>query len=163
MTASTLVVAPSWVGDAVLSEPLIAALRRASTDRVIDVLAPPWCAPVYARMRGIDAIVENPVGHGELRLAVRKRIAGELRARRYELAIILPNSFKSALIPWLARIPVRRGYMGEGRRVLLTDARRRDRRLHTPLVERFVALADETMSPSSSRDQNGSGATEIAN
>jgi heptosyltransferase-2 len=161
MTGSTLVVAPSWVGDAVLSEPLIAALRRASIDRVIDVLAPPWCAPVYARMRGIDSILENPVGHGELRLAERKRIAAELRARSYQLAVILPNSFKSALIPWLARIPVRRGYMGEGRRVLLTDARQRERRLHTPLVERFVALADESV-PSPPLDRGDSGATQIA-
>ena len=63
-----LLVAPSWVGDAILSEPVIALLREPFADPVVDVLAPPWCGPVYARMRGIGRILENPVGHGALDL-----------------------------------------------------------------------------------------------
>lgn len=141
MPERILIVAPSWVGDAVLSEPLIAVLREPLQEPSIDVLAPPWCAPVYARMRGVGDIVESPFRHGELSLKRRRLLAQELRARGYAIAFVLPNSFKSALIPWLARIPRRIGYTGEMRRALLTDARRLDRRNLVRLVDRFVALA----------------------
>jgi heptosyltransferase-2 len=135
-----LIVAPSWVGDAVLSEPLIAVLREPLHEPSIDVLAPPWCAPVYARIRGVANIVDSPFRHGELALRRRRVLAQELRARGYAIAFVLPNSFKSALIPWLARIPRRIGYTGEMRRALLTEPRRLDRALPR-MVDRFVALA----------------------
>ena len=133
MAERILIVAPSWVGDAILSEPL--------GEPVVDVLAPPWCSPVYARMRGIGRIVENPLGHGELGLGRRRALAREIRARAYTRAFILPNSFKSALIPWFAGIPRRIGYAGEARRALLTETRRLDRKASPRLVDRFVALA----------------------
>ena len=141
MTERILIVAPSWVGDAILSEPLVAVLREPLGEPIVDVLAPPWCAPVYARMRGIGRIVENPLGHGELGLGRRRALAREIRARAYTHAFILPNSFKSALIPWFAGIPRRIGYAGEGRRALLTETRRLDRTTSPRLVDRFVALA----------------------
>jgi heptosyltransferase-2 len=141
MAERILIVAPSWVGDAILSEPLVAVLREPFAEPLVDVLAPPWCAPVYARMRGVGHIIENPLGHGELGLGRRRGLARELRARRYTRAFILPNSFKSALIPWLAGIPRRIGYAGEGRRVLLTETRRLDPKVFPRLVDRFVALA----------------------
>jgi heptosyltransferase-2 len=136
-----LIVAPSWVGDAILSEPLIALLREPLEQPAVDVLAPPWCAPVYARMRGIGRIVENPIGHGELALRRRRSIARELAANAYARAIVLPNSWKSALIPFLARIPRRTGYVGEGRYLLLNDRRRLDKKAMPRLVDRFAALA----------------------
>ncbi|HEX9277798.1 MAG TPA: lipopolysaccharide heptosyltransferase II [Casimicrobiaceae bacterium] len=141
MAERILIVAPSWVGDAILSEPLIAVLREPLGEPIVDVLAAPWCAPVYARMRGIGRIVENPLGHGELGLGRRRALAREIRARAYTRAFILPNSFKSALIPWFAGIPRRIGYAGEGRRALLTETRRLDRKAFPRLVDRFVALA----------------------
>ncbi len=141
MAERILIVAPSWVGDAVLSEPLVAVLREPMEAPILDVLAPPWCAPVYARMRGVGHIVDSPFQHGELALARRSMLARELRAGRYALAFVLPNSFKSAIVPWLARIPRRIGYSGEGRSALLTDARRLDRKALPRLVDRFVALA----------------------
>jgi heptosyltransferase-2 len=141
MAERILIVAPSWVGDAILSEPLVAVLREPFAEPFVDVLAPPWCAPVYARMRGIGRIIENPLGHGELGLGRRRALAREIRARGYTRVFILPNSFKSALIPWLAGIPRRIGYAGEGRRVLLTETRRLDPRAFPRLVDRFVALA----------------------
>jgi|SRR5689334_1839731 len=141
MAERILIVAPSWVGDAILAEPLFAVLREPFAAPVIDVLAPPWCAPVYARVRGVGRIVESPFRHGELGLRRRAELARELRAHAYTRAFVLPNSFKSALIPWLARIPRRTGYAGEARRALLTDARRLDRRSLPRLVDRFVALA----------------------
>ena len=141
MAERILIVAPSWVGDAILSEPLVAVLREPLGEPIVDVLAPPWCAPVYARMRGIGRIVENPLGHGELGLGRRRALAREIRARAYTRAFILPNSFKSALIPWFAGIPRRIGYAGEARRALLTETRRLDPKAFPRLVDRFVALA----------------------
>jgi heptosyltransferase-2 len=136
-----LIVAPSWVGDAILSEPLVALLRDPFEDPIVDVLVPPWCAPVYARMRGIRRIVETPFSHGKLDLAGRKRLAAELRGEGYTRAFVLPNSWKSALVPYLARIPKRVGYTGEVRWGLLTDARKLDKKLFPRLVDRFAALA----------------------
>jgi heptosyltransferase-2 len=141
MAERILIVAPSWVGDAILSEPLVAVLREPLGEPIVDVLAPPWCAPVYARMRGIGRIVENPLGLGELGLGRRRALAREIRARAYTRAFILPNSFKSALIPWFAGIPRRIGYAGEARRALLTETRRLDPKAFPRLVDRFVALA----------------------
>src|SRR5712671_6091479 len=102
MSERILIVAPSWVGDAVLSEPLLALLRERFGDPVIDVLAPPWCGPVYARMRGVSRVIANAIGHGRLDLRGRVRLARSLRATaahsRYTRALVLPNSWKSALV-----------------------------------------------------------------
>ena len=141
MAEPILIVAPSWIGDAILSEPLLAILREPMQEPIVDVLAPPWCAPVYERMRGVRNIIENPIGHRELRLRERRALARKLRSNGYARALVLPNSFKSALMPWMARIPRRIGYVREARGILLTDARRLDSKALPRLVDRFVALA----------------------
>ena len=141
MSERILVVAPSWVGDAILSEPLIALIREPYESPVVDVLAPPWCSPVYARMRGVGEIIESPLAHGSFDLPSRRRLAERLKAAQYSRAIVLPNSWKSALVPWLARIPRRIGYAGEFRYGLLTDARKLNRKALPRLVDRFAALA----------------------
>ena len=141
MTERLLVVAPSWVGDAILSEPLLALLREPFGDPNIDVLAPPWCGPVYARMRGVARVIDNPLPHGALDLRRRRAVAAELRKAGYQRALVLPNSWKSALIPWLAGIPRRTGYRGEFRYGLLNDVRKLDVRALPRLVDRFAALA----------------------
>jgi heptosyltransferase-2 len=146
-----LIVAPSWVGDAILSEPLIARLRAVYADAPIDVLAPPWCGPVYARMRGVRNVIANPVGHGRLDLRGRAALARSFRRRPpqdcYTRAFVLPNSWKSALVPWLAAIPIRTGYRGESRWGLLTDVRRLPRPAPPRLVDRFNALAEDSDAP----------------
>jgi heptosyltransferase-2 len=136
-----LVVAPSWVGDAILSEPLFARLRDAGAAAPLDVVAPPWCAPVYARMRGVGRILDAPAAHGSFALGARRRAGRALRDRRYTHAYVLPNTWKSALVPWFARIPQRIGYVGEARHGLLTEARRLDRRAMPQLAMRYAALA----------------------
>src|SRR5205823_14731711 len=78
MPERILIVAPSWVGDAVLSEPLVALLREPLEPAIVDVLAPSWCAPVYARMRGVRRIIESPFGHRELKLGQRRALARSL-------------------------------------------------------------------------------------
>ena len=137
-----LVIAPSWVGDAILSEPLIASLRSAANPPAgIDVVAPPWCRHVYARMRGIARIIDAPAAHGEFALRQRRRLGIALRGQGYARAYVLPNTWKSALVPWFARIPVRIGYVGEARHGLLTQPRRLDTRAMPQLVTRYAALA----------------------
>jgi len=135
-----LVVAPSWVGDAILSEPLFAWLRGAGVAASIDVIAPPWCGPVYARMRGVGRIIDSPAAHGQVALRERRRLGIALRGT-YTHAYVLPNTWKSALVPWFARIPRRIGYSGEARYGLLTEARRLDARALPQLVARYAALA----------------------
>jgi len=135
-----LIVAPSWVGDAILSEPLVARLSLLQDSPCIDVLAPAWCAPVYARMRGIGRIVESTLRHGRVDWAQRRALARTLSAQGYVQALILPNSWKSALVPWLARIPRRTGYVGEMRWGIVNDARRLDRNALARLVDRYAAL-----------------------
>jgi heptosyltransferase-2 len=139
---NVLVIAPSWVGDAVLTQPLLARLHARHPHIVLDVLAPPWTHALFSRMPEVHATLSSPFAHGELSLVRRYQLARDLHRRRYDQAIVLPNSFKSALIPWLARIPLRTGFVGEARRGLLNDARRLDPAALPLMVERFAALAE---------------------
>jgi heptosyltransferase-2 len=140
-----LVVAPSWVGDAVLAHPLIVRLKERDPGCVIDVLAPSWALAVFRRMPEVSKAIAMPFGHGELRLGERRRFARALAP--YDQAIVLPNSFKSALIPWHAGIAVRTGYRGEMRFGLLNDLRALDAAALPLIVERFAALAQPKGEP----------------
>ena len=120
MTRS-LVIAPQWIGDAVMSEPLLA--RLAARGEVLAVAALPWVAPVYRAMPQVGDVIELPFAHGRLDWSARRRIARELHGK-FDAAYVLPNSFKSALLPFLARIRMRIGYLGESRYGLLNRRRR---------------------------------------
>ena len=137
-----LVVAPSWVGDALLSQPLLTRLKQQSPQSRIDILAPGWALPIFRRMPEVGETLESPFAHGELALGKRWRLARSLRANGYDRAYVLPNSLKSALVPMFAGIPERIGFLGEWRQRLLTDARRLDERALPLMVERFAWLAD---------------------
>jgi heptosyltransferase II len=141
----TLVVAPSWVGDAVLSQPLLARLKARDPEGRIDVLGPPWALPVYARMPQAATLHALPFGHGDLRIAERRRFAKSLPP--YDRAVVLPNSLKSALVPWFAAIPQRTGWRGEWRYGLLNDVRTLDKAALPLIVERYAALADDAGAP----------------
>jgi heptosyltransferase-2 len=142
-----LIVAPNWVGDAVLTQPLLARLKQHDPHAVIDVLAPAWTLPAFARMPEVAGTLANPFGHGVLKLGARQRLARELKKSAYTQAIVLPNSLKSALIPLLAGIPQRTGYIGEARWGLLNDARRLDEKALPLMAERFAALAEPRGTP----------------
>jgi heptosyltransferase-2 len=137
-----LVIAPSWVGDAVLAQPLFKRLHERHRELTLDILAPPWTRALFARMPEINSTIDSPFGHSELALKRRYALARSLAAQRYEQAIVLPNSFKSALIPLFAGIPVRTGFIGEARWGLLNDTRRLDKRTMPLMVERFALLAE---------------------
>lgn len=143
--ARILIVAPSWVGDAVLTHPLLVRLKERDPAASIDVLGPPWALPVFRRMPQVAGTLTLPFGHGDLRLGERRRFGKALP--RYDQAIVLPNSLKSALIPWHARIPLRTGYRGEMRFGLLNDARTLDENAVPLMAERFAALAQPRGEP----------------
>ena len=138
-----LVVAPSWVGDTVLAQPMFRLLHQRHAHLTLDVLAPPWTLPLLSRMPEIRRGIVAPFGHGELKFGERRRLARELEAAHYDQAIVLPNSWKSALIPLLAKIPLRTGFRGEMRYVLLNDLRTLDKHALPQMAERFAALALE--------------------
>jgi heptosyltransferase-2 len=137
-----LIVAPNWIGDALLAQPLFARLRQRHSDATIDALAPGWTAPVLRRMPEIAEVIDAPFGHGELRLGARWRLAATLRARSYDEAIVLPNTLKSALIPLVAGIPVRTGFVGELRYGLLNRRHRLDEKALPLMAERYAQLAE---------------------
>ncbi len=124
----------------VMAQSLFKVIKAHDPDAIIDVLAPAWSEPLLARMPEVRKALVMSVGHGQLQLKQRYHLGRSLRAKNYTQAIILPNSFKSALVPFWARIPVRTGYLGEFRWGVLNDARRLDKRKLRMTVQRFVAL-----------------------
>ncbi len=124
-----------------MAQSLFKALRQQQPQVEIDVLAPGWSLPLLQRMPEVSDGIEMSVGHGRLGLGTRYRLGRSLIGRGYAQAILLPNTLKSALVPFWARIPRRTGWVGEQRYVLLNDIRRLDKSKLTMTVERFVALA----------------------
>ena len=124
-----------------MAQSLFILLKQQYSNVVIDVLAPGWSRPIIARMPEIRRAIEMPVGHGSLMWSIRRKIGRELRAENYHQAIVLPNSLKSALIPWFANIPQRTGWKGEMRYGLLNDLRQLDKQRYPLMVQRFDALA----------------------
>jgi heptosyltransferase-2 len=139
MTRS-LVIAPQWIGDAVMTEPLLR--RLAARGERIAVGAVPWVAPVYRAMPQVAEVIEFPFQHGGLQLRERRRIAKDAQGR-FDIAYVLPNSLKSALLPFLASIPRRVGYLGEARVGLLTH-RLKNPKGKPPMVAFYSALSGDT-------------------
>jgi len=125
----------------VLAQSLFKTLHLQYKNAQIDVLAPEWSCQLLDMMPEINRSIVMPVGHGKLRLKLRINIAHELKKLAYDWAITLPNSFKAALIPWLANIPKRSGWRGEFRYGLLNDIRKPDPVVYSMTVQRYVALA----------------------
>lgn len=107
-----LIVGPNWVGDMVMAEPLVAALKKRWPDQSIDILAPPGLLEVARRMRGVRATIPLPFSPHIAHMGKRYRLGRELRGR-YADAYVLPGSFVSALIPAFGGIARRHGYLRE--------------------------------------------------
>jgi len=116
-----------------MAQPLLARLGG-----IIDVLAPPWVAPVLRRMPEVAEVIEAPFRHGALHLGARWRIARSLKNRGYGEAVVLPNTWKSALVPFLAGIPRRIGYVGEARYGLLNVIHKKK---NEPMPDHYARLA----------------------
>lgn len=136
-----LIIGPSWVGDMVMAQSLFIRLKALHSDVDIDVLAPAWSEPLLKRMPQVRHSIVMPLGHGEFQLRQRLTLGRSLRGL-YDRAIVLPNSWKSALVPAWAGIPERSGYRGEFRYGLLNDLRTLDKQRLSMTVQRYVALAD---------------------
>jgi len=136
----TLVVVPNWIGDALMAQPLLTLLKRADPTQTLVALAPRWVAPVLAAMLEVDEVIPTDLGHGKLQWAERRALVETVRARGFDRAFVLPNSLKSALIPWFARIPRRIGYRGE-MRVGLVNVRADGPDTALSMTARYAALA----------------------
>jgi heptosyltransferase-2 len=137
-----LIIGPSWVGDTMLMQPMLARLRQRHSVCRIDVLAPPWTEGLLRAMPEVDDVIINPFPHGTLQLGSRYSLGKRLGANLYDQAIVLPNSLKSALVPFFANIKVRTGFVGEMRYGLINDARKLDKKTLPLMVERFAQLAE---------------------
>jgi heptosyltransferase-2 len=135
-----LVIGPAWVGDMVMAQVLFRVLKQQQPNIAIDVLAPAWSVPLLARMPEVRTSFDLPLKHGEFGFGARKKIGHELRGK-YQQAILLPNSWKSALVPFFAGIQQRTGWRGEMRYGLLNDIRTLDKETYPLMIERFAALA----------------------
>jgi len=135
-----LVVAPSWIGDTVLSQPLFKLLHARHPGLALDVIAPPWTLPVLRRMPEIRQAGAHNFMHGELQLPDRYALGRRLARERYDEALILPNTLKSALVPLFARIRKRTGYRGESRWLVLNDLRQLDEQALPQIAQRYAAL-----------------------
>ena len=136
-----LIVGPSWVGDMVMAQSLFITLKQQHPDCLIDVIAPEWSLPILERMPQVAKGVVLAIGHGEFSLLKRIKIGLSLRGQSYTHAIVLPRSWKSALIPFFARATVRTGYRGEMRYGLLNDIRQLDKNILKQTVQRYVSHA----------------------
>jgi len=127
-----------------MAQPLFARLREKQPAARIDALAPPWVAPLLEHMPELDEVIAAPFAHGALALGARWRLGRSLRARAYDQAIVLPNSWKSALVPLFAGIALRSGYVGEARYGLLTLPYRAPRRgsARRSMVEHYAQLSE---------------------
>ena len=135
-----LVVGPSWVGDMVMAQSLFMRLHQRHPGCTIDVLAPAWSHPILQRMPEVNQALELPLGHGQLGLKTRWQLGKSLVGQGYTQAIVLPRSWKSALVPFAAGIPQRTGFLGEQRYFLLNDRRPLNKQSLDQTVKRFVAL-----------------------
>lgn len=143
MPRKILVVAPSWIGDTIAAQPLFMRLEARYPGVTIDALAAPWVAPVLTAMPQIERVIPNPFAHGAIQFKERAALGRSLRANRYDEAVVLPNSWKSALIPFFARIPVRTGFVGEARYGLLNRLHRLDKQALPRQVDRYAQLAED--------------------
>lgn len=140
MSEKILILGPAWVGDMVLAQSLFKTIKIHHPDCIIDVAAPAWTLPLLDRMPEVSEKIALPFKHGELAFWQRIRFGKSLRNKGYTQAIILTNSFKSALLPWAASIPKRTSFLGEMRYGLINDIRPLDSIKLKKTVERFVSL-----------------------
>ena len=139
---SILIIAPNWIGDAVMTQPLLANLKAQYPESKIDVLASTWVAPIYRACSEIHEVIEAKFEHKQLQWSLRKQLAKKLSIKKYQACFVLPNSLKSAIIPWLADIPFRIGYRGELRFGLINVALDNPSKVNRPpMVEHYLALS----------------------
>lgn len=138
-----LIIAPSWVGDAVMAQSLYRLLKQQNPSVIIDIAAPQHCCELAGFMPEINRAFPLHFTHGQFGFFARRAKAKTFKTKAYTHAIVLPNSWKSALIPFFAGINRRIGYHGEMRFFLLNDRRRLNKEKYPRMIDRFCALGIE--------------------
>lgn len=123
--AGILVVSPSWVGDFVRNHTLVQVLADRHPGRPIDLLTNPVCQPLGELMPLVRRTWALDAGRGQVQLGQRWRLARQMRWQRYGTAVVVMGSLKAALVPFLAGIPERIGWLGEHRYGLINRICRR--------------------------------------
>ena len=113
---------PSWIGDAVMSLPAIKGMRENFPQAKITLLANSWVAGLYKNLSFIDDIIFYSPKGVDRGLGGFIKAIGKIKKRKFELALLLQNAFRPALLTWLAAVPHRWGYATDGRGFLLTKA-----------------------------------------
>lgn len=138
-----LIIAPAWVGDLVMSQTLFKLLQKKYQGNiVIDVFANKFLHGIVARMPEVSDIIENPFLHKKLNLIKRIKLGWSLRKNQYNEVIILPNSLKSAIVPFFAGVKKRTGFIGESRYILLNNFFKLDKIALPLMIDRFCALGN---------------------
>ncbi|MEZ5398108.1 MAG: lipopolysaccharide heptosyltransferase II [Bryobacteraceae bacterium] len=138
--ARILIRATNWVGDAVMSLPAIRAVRERFPVAHVALIGFPWVWELYARETFLDEFVPLTGRRGWRDFGVKFELASELRRRRFDMALLLPNSFESAALAYAAGVPDRCGYDRDGRGALLSHPVPRPRPGETPRHESFYYL-----------------------
>jgi len=136
-----LIIGPSWVGDMVMAQSLFIKLKLLNPQLHLGLLAATRSYTLARRMPEVDELIELPFQAGQFAPLARWRWGKKLHKKLFQQAILLPNSWKSAIIPWAAGIPLRTGWLGESRYGLLNDGRKLDKDGYPRMVDRLVALA----------------------
>ncbi len=141
MTAfKILIIGPSWIGDMVMAQSLFRHLKQQNESTLIDVVAPAWSEPLIARMPEVRRSIDMPFAHGQFKPIKRLQMGARLISEKYDQAIVLPYTWKAALLPFGAKITKRTGFVGEARWGLLNDARPLDKNKLPMMVQRHVSL-----------------------
>ena len=140
-----LIIAPSWIGDLIISQSLLKYLKKEYPNCQIDMIVRPELTNLAKMMPEVKNIYPLDIKHKEFGLIKRHILAKEIKKHLYSTSIILPNSFKSAIIPWLANIPVRIGYNRELRLFLLNKKYSLIKHKDS-MVNRYLKLADGSYS-----------------
>jgi lipopolysaccharide heptosyltransferase II len=135
-----LLVPYMWIGDFVRCHSVVTLLRERYPDRPVDILATSLCAPLADYMPGLRQTIVWDLPRSRLALAQQNALAKRFKREGYGTALVMPRTWKSALAPFLAGIPERVGFFGEGRLILLNDLRFGERNLPR-MVDRCAMLA----------------------
>lgn len=138
-----LIVSPNWLGDAIMADSLYQCLKAKHAPCSITIICPEPLVGLHQVMATVDTVIGMPIQHGQFGFWQRRAMGHSLRTQHYDQAYILPNSWKSALIPWFAKIPHRTGWLGEHRYGLLNDHRQLNKADYPLMVQRLVALSYE--------------------
>src|SRR5438445_11743498 len=135
-----LIRATNWVGDAIMALPALRAVRKRFPDAEIMIVARPYVADIYRDQELCDQLIPYDPKGLHAGFSGRERLAAELRARKFDVALLLQNAFDAAWLAWRARIPERIGYARHARSFLLTHSVPLPRQGEIPAHETYYYL-----------------------